>query len=600
MNSHKIPSVILLPSPLFVDLAPLNQAVPQRFQLLEEETLPLRLRQATGLRLPLVKADESMPLLITIDPNRKPQSYRLVIKQDQIHILAGEEMGAWWAVQTLWQLCHQPDKAWFFGVVEDEPEIARRGVMLDISRDKVPTLTTLYRLVDLLSVCKINQFQLYTEHTFAYPGHEIVWGDASPMTAEDVRLLDAYCRDRYVELVPNQNSFGHFERWLRHPEYHYLAEAPGGFSYPWGGRSPYGTTLRPHPESLRFLESLYDNLFPHFSSGLCNIGCDETWDLGQGWSRERCEKEGKHQVYLDFLRQIIALVEKRGKRVMFWADILLEDPQTVRQLPEGTIGLVWGYEADHPFAEQCQKFREAGIPYYVCPGTSSWNSIGGRWENCLLNLRNAAANGAEGRADGYLINDWGDGGHHQFLPISYLGFLAGAGLAWNSRGFCEDTLRESLNLFVWGDTTGVLAEVLLRLGKVRNFFQRPTTNRHPLNTILFLRTEALDQGLKLVTEQELLKALEELAEIDRKLSSYSPNDGECQLVRSELLVATGFLRHAASRALHHLQGRYARSAELRRELIPLIGRYEECWLARNRPGGLYDSSARLRQVLASY
>ena len=96
--------------------------------------------------------------------------------------------------------------------------------MLDISRDKVPTMETLYALVDLLAGWKINQLQLYTEHTFAYRQHPEVWAEASPLTGQEILGLDAYCRKRFVELVPNQNSFGHMHRWLKHARYAPLAE----------------------------------------------------------------------------------------------------------------------------------------------------------------------------------------------------------------------------------------------------------------------------------------------------------------------------------------------------------------------------------------
>ncbi len=123
------------------------------------------------------------------------------------------------------------------------------GYMLDISRDKVPTMASLRRMVDVLSALGYNQFQLYTEHTFAYKAHATVWADASPMTAEEIRELDAYCRDRGIELVPNQNSFGHLEKWFKHPEYRPLAEAPyGGVKTSWNSSltATLGSTaLRP-------------------------------------------------------------------------------------------------------------------------------------------------------------------------------------------------------------------------------------------------------------------------------------------------------------------------------------------------------------------
>jgi hypothetical protein len=79
------------------------------------------------------------------------------------------------------------------------------------------------------------------------------------------------------------------------------------------------------------------------------------------------------------------------------------------------------------------------IPFYVCPGTSSWNTVVGRTDNAVANLVSAAHHGRENGAVGYLITDWGDNGHWQTLPVSYLGFMAGAGLAWNAEA--NDVVR---------------------------------------------------------------------------------------------------------------------------------------------------------------
>ena len=76
--------------------------------------------------------------------------------------------------------------------------------MLDISRDKVPQQATLYALIDQLAGWKVNQLQLYTEHTFAYRQHPDVWAAASPLTGDDILALDAFCRARHIELVPNK------------------------------------------------------------------------------------------------------------------------------------------------------------------------------------------------------------------------------------------------------------------------------------------------------------------------------------------------------------------------------------------------------------
>ncbi len=213
--------------------------------------------------------------------------------------------------------------------ISDWPDFPNRGVMLDISRDRVPTMQTLLELVDLLASWKINQLQLYTEHTFAYRNHPEVWADASPMTGEEILALDAYCRERFIELVPNQNSFGHMTRWLTHDRYRPLAEAPDGCDTRWG-HYDYPFSLCPiDPGSIELVRSIFDELLPHFTSRQFNVGCDETIDLGQVRSKEAVEKLGAGRVYLDFLLKIYREVRARGRTMQFWGDIIMEHPELV-------------------------------------------------------------------------------------------------------------------------------------------------------------------------------------------------------------------------------------------------------------------------------
>ncbi len=163
-----------------------------------------------------VPADQVGARLIVLpEALSHPQGYRLTVATDGIVVQAPGPAGVFYAICTLKQLLSQLDEPIVPGLeILDWPDFPSRGVMLDISRDKVPTMETLFELVDRLASWKINQFQLYTEHTFAYRNHPVVWSGASPMTARQIMALDATCRERFVELVPNQSSFGHMRRWL--------------------------------------------------------------------------------------------------------------------------------------------------------------------------------------------------------------------------------------------------------------------------------------------------------------------------------------------------------------------------------------------------
>jgi hypothetical protein len=536
---------------------------------------------------------------------RDDQWYALHIRPHRIVIRAGAAAGFRYGVTTLGQLLNSGRPAVQAMDIEDWPDFPARGVMLDVSRDKMPTLRTLKHLIDLFATWKINQLQLYTEHTFAYAGHERVWRGASPLTSAQVEELDAYCQQRSLELVPNQNSFGHMERWLRHEPYARLAEMHGSWKTPWGEVRDMPGTLNPlHPGSIRLIASLYEELLPHFSSRLFNVGCDETWELGQGASQPACRRRGVGRVYLDFLLKVHRQVERHHRRMMFWADILLQHPELIRRLPRDVIPLVWGYEADHPFDRQCGDLAASGLQFYVCPGTSSWNSFGGRTSNCLANLRQAARSGRRHGAAGYLITDWGDFGHRQYLPVSYCGFLYGAALAW-----CEKTntgldVAQEVSRHIFDDESGRAGQLWHDVGTIHEETGVSLKNR----TVLFRVMQAMlgdsssVAGLTAKRLASIRSRLEELTDRARAASFGGP-DGS--LVRAELLATLAVLGHACERALLMLgwndeQARRRRCRWLARDMSRIIKRHRSLWLARNRPGGLASSLSYYRRNLQEY
>ncbi|MDW8100449.1 MAG: family 20 glycosylhydrolase, partial [Anaerolineae bacterium] len=553
-------------------------------------------------------------VIIHVDPAQVPQAegYHLTIAANQIRIVAHDAAGAFYAAMTLRQLARQ-----FAGAgqlpclrIEDWPDFPHRGVMLDISRDKVPTMETLYALVDMLAEWKINQFQLYTEHTFAYRNHREVWEKASPMTGEQIMALDAYALERYVELVPNQNSFGHMHRWLIHERYRHLAEAPSGWVSPWGTRYEEPFSLCPlDPGSLALLRELYDELLPHFSSRQFNVGCDETFDLGQGRSKQACEERGTGRVYLDFLLKIHDLVQRRGRTMQFWGDIIMQHPELISELPEGIIALEWGYEADHPFAADGEKFAAAGVPFYVCPGTSSWNTIAGRTENALGNLWNAAENGLAHGAIGYLNTDWGDNGHWQPLPVSFLGFAYGAAVSWAARANRDIDLPRALDLHAFRDAAGVMGRLAYDLGNAYRETGVLIHNSSALARILREPERPVEDGHLIgLTVEKLEHTRSYINQVMARLPEARMARPDAAQIADEFRNAAALLQHACRLGIARLQadgGEIARiPAQVRQglaeELREIIAEYRRLWLARNRPGGLDDSAGRLERLLSFY
>ncbi len=574
-------------------------------------------------RIADVAIDESPSILLQLadggPEDGREQSYLLSVSSEGVRLVGADGAGLFYGAHTLaqWLDLHagldtEDEQPARIGGIEiaDWPDLPQRGALLDVSRDKVPTLATLFMLIDELASWKINQVQLYTEHTFAYRGHEKVWQDASPLTSEDVRRLDAHCRERWIELVPNQNSFGHLHRWLVHEPYRALAERPEGIEHPFSDRTEPFSLCPTDPESLELLADLYDQLLPNFSSRQLNVGLDETIDLGTGRSREAAGERPVQQIYLDFLLQVHHLVKARGRRMQFWGDILAKHLELLPSIPADAIVLEWGYEADHPFKERLSALAAAGLQFYACPGTSSWNSLAGRTSNALLNLAQAATQAKKAGASGYLVTDWGDFGHLQPLPVSYLGLAAGAGFAWNA-GSASRVLATDypalLDVHVFRDQGRHMGRLAYDLGDAYHRCGATPRNGSALFYLLTFPEETLAHPRFEGLTVEALEATRDF--VRRTMAGHS--DARMQRIDSELIqrefswVGDGLLL-ACDLGIARLQGGLEAPvrnlpAEARKRLADqldgLLTVHRQIWLARNRSGGLTDSTRRLRRLM---
>jgi hypothetical protein len=430
--------------------------------------------------------------------------------------------------------------------IRDWPDFPRRGVMLDISRGRVPKLETLLDLAEKLSDFKINELQLYTEHTFAYKKYKSVRQNWGALTAKEIQILDARCRELGIDLVPNQNSFGHLRYFLEHPKLQKLAEVSDPYESETKDFLRRPTMLAPNnPGTIPLLRKLYDELLPNFSSRFFNVGCDETWDLGRGQSKKLCERFGKGRVYFDFLKNIQREVSAREKKMMFWGDIILKYPKLIGALPKNVIALNWGYEANHPFESEAAQFARAKIQFYVCPGTSTWQTLIGKHDSALANLRAAAKAGKKYGAIGFLNTDWGDGGHPQPLAVSWPMFLAGASLAWNSKTFDESKLVPVLSRDVFDDSSGKIAQAAIKLGFAHQKLGVNMPNETPLGTVVAApRPEDRElfcrNGLKWfakIPAKRIRATLREIEKLRKSVTRKKPESGSGKILARELDLA---------------------------------------------------------------
>ena len=508
------------------------------------------------------------------------EAYRLAVTATGVEITARTATGLRWGLATLVQLLRAFPAQLPCLLIEDAPAFAERGFMLDISRDRVPTMATLHDLVDRMAGLKLNHLQLYTEHTFAYVGHEVVWRNADPLTPSEMRSLDAYAAARGVVLTANQNSFGHFERWLCHQNYAQLGEVAAPWLYPaWGYNWQEPSTLCPlDPGSLSLVEDLFSQLFPCCSGPYANIGGDEPLDLGEGRSREACNERGRGRVFSEYLGKVLHAAQRLGKRPQFWCD---PHPNEDDSLPSDLTVLVWGYGQEEDFATRLTAHAAAGREVWVAPGTGNWQSYTGRTEIRYGNLSRAATQGAAAGAVGYLNTEWGDFGHRQQWPLALLGMADGAQAAWSGGGAFD---AETAGLHALG--SAALGTWLAAVGRADQQIPGGVGSATFADSNIAWSNEA---------DPAAIPAWREVAEKLAGLEASLPAVGG--LFEEECRLAAGLARFAADRAVARREGAaWETQHAFKTRLAPLCADYRRLWLARSRYGGLQDSYQKLKSL----
>jgi hypothetical protein len=259
-----------------------------------------------------------------------------------------------------------------------------------------------------------------------------------------------------------------------------------------------------------------------------------------------------------------------------------------------------GYESNHPFDSKGACFSASGIPFYVCPGTSSWNSISGRTENALGNLKNAAKNGRINGATGYLITDWGDNGHWQPIPVSYLGFAAGAAFSWCIDKNSEDSVYEWLDHIVFEDQAEKMGRLVADLGNAYRAVGFTPGNASAL--FLAMQTPLIDvKRLALEKALDIHGVLAQLDQFDQEVNRVRlPLGTESDKILKEYRFISHLLRHACNRIGFALNPADETKRALAIDLEEILSEFKSIWLERNRPGGLKDSLERFAIARREY
>jgi hypothetical protein len=378
---------------------------------------PAIVLQRTGQASPLPGADDSA------GPDSR-ESYSLQVTAKGAEIRAPGSAGLFYGAQTLLQMVEGrgTNATLPAAQIRDWPALAYRGFMMDFSHGQLLRVPEIERQIDLLARFKANQYYFYSEANVEMDGYELVNHEARYTRAEVRHIID-YARQRHIDVVPCLELYGHMHDLFR-------VEKFAGLGLP-----RYGDEFDPrNPKMLAVLDDFVDQTARLFPSPWLHAGFDEPWSLGKiGLT----EGKDPFRTFVEVLRHVAGEAQKRGKRLMFWADInngastLSNHPELIGDLPGGTIAVPWQYEVASNYAPFIEPLARAKIPTLACPAIWNWNEIFPDYHRSFADINGMTAAGKKFGSLGVLNTGWTDCAQTLYR-ISLPGLAFGAAAGWQA------------------------------------------------------------------------------------------------------------------------------------------------------------------------
>ena len=288
------------------------------------------------------------------------EAYQLKVTQDNVTITGTSEAGTFYGIQTLRKslpITNKGDISLPAAEINDYPRFSYRGVHLDVSRHFFPA-DSVKHFIDMMALHNINRLhwhltddQGWRLEVKSLPRLTAIgawraprvgnWWEREPQlptdslsyggyyTTEDIREIVEYAQQRYVTIVPEIDIPGHSMAALSaYPE----ISCTGGPFHVNVGNTFYteieNSLCAGNEQTFEVLDSVFAEVARLFPSPYIHIGGDECY---KGFW-EKCPKckmrmQKEHLKNLEelqsyFVKRVAAMVQKRGKQVIGWDEIL--------------------------------------------------------------------------------------------------------------------------------------------------------------------------------------------------------------------------------------------------------------------------------------
>ncbi len=356
--------------------------------------------------------------------------------------------------------------------ITETPQFTMSGVMLDASRNAVPTVHEVKKLLEHMALLGLDTLMLYTEDTYEVKDYPYFGYMRGKYTSKELKTCDEYAETLGIDIIPCIQTLGHLREALK-----------------WNYASSFKDTddilLVDKTETYEFLESCLKAASEPFRTNRIHIGMDETFQLGLGKYLEEHGYEHHIDIMNRHLQKLVSITEKLGLQPMIWSDMYY--PLFAENSPykdeTGNIRadimngippieyVYWNYYRNEQevYEQDIQKHKLLGGKPIFAGGAWTWNGLAPNYGKAISTTRAALSACKKTGVEQIFVTLWGDNGAETPFVAAYPILQLFAEHSYQQEvtlekvserfAFCLDgTFADFMNLRLLDETPGVMKD----------------------------------------------------------------------------------------------------------------------------------------------
>ncbi len=300
------------------------------------------------------------------------------------------------------------------------------GVMADVSRNAVLTMPAMKKFIDCIAKMGYNAFEIYAEDIYKLDGEPFFGYLRGGYSKEDLKELDAFAKERGVELIPCIQTLGHFTAISRIPHYKGTVIDTDDI------------LLIDEEKTYALIEKLFATCAECFTSKKINIGMDEAHNVGLGKYLDRHGYVNRFELINKHLQKVAKIAEKYGYNPHMWSDMYFRlanngvyhkpaefDKEILDSIPKNIELTYWDYyrETNGEYEMMIESHKQFNRPIWFAGACWTWTGFAPMNYRSLKVMKPAMESVRKYGVENVLITVWGDHGgecsYFSTLPALY-------------------------------------------------------------------------------------------------------------------------------------------------------------------------------------